>query len=75
MRRLGLTLLFALVGYFVAAFVGYWLAEWLSPNQYDRSVEAIAEAIFVAGPFGFVVGGIAGFVRGGSRARSKSGAG
>ncbi len=64
MKRLGLALLFAFGGYFVAVFAGYWFVSGFSPNHYDRSVEAIMESIFVAGPLGFLVGGIVGFVRG-----------
>ena len=65
MKRFGIGVLFALGGYAIAAFAGYFLVEWLSSNVHDRSVEAAMTSVFVLGPLGAIVGFMAGFVVGG----------
>ena len=67
MKRFGIALLFAIVGYLVAAVAGYFLVVQLSSNSHDRSVEAAMTSAFVFGPLGAVVAFIVGFVRGGRR--------
>jgi hypothetical protein len=67
MKRLGIGLLCAVAGYLIAAFAGYGLIEWFSSNGHDRSVEAAMTGLFVLGPFGAIVGFVAGFVAGGRR--------
>jgi hypothetical protein len=64
-KRLGIGVLGALGGYIVAAFAGYFLIDWFSSNVHDRSVEAAMTSVFVFGPFGAVIGFVAGFVFGG----------
>ena len=63
-RRLGIALLYAIGGYFVGAFAGYFLIEWFSSNVHDRSLEAAMSSIFVWGPVGAVVAFIVGFIWG-----------
>ncbi len=58
-------LLCAIVGYPVAAFVGYFLIDLLSSNTHDRSVEAAMTSAFVIGPGGAILAFIVGFVRSG----------
>jgi hypothetical protein len=71
MKRIGVALLYAIVGYMVAGCLGYFLVEQLSPNVHDRSVEAAMTSAFVWGPLGAVVAFVVGFVRsGGDCARS-----
>ena len=67
MKRFGIALLFAIVGYLVAAVAGYFLVVQLSSNSHDRSVEAAMTSAFVFGPLGAVVAFIVGFIRGGRR--------
>jgi len=64
-RRLGFGALFGLGGYVIAACAGYFLVGAMSSNTHDRSVEAAMTSVFVLGPFGGLIGFIAGFVRGG----------
>jgi len=70
MKRFGVGLLCAIGGYFVGAFAGYWLIQWLSSNVHDRSVEAAMTSIFVCGPLGAVVAFLVGFIWSGRSARS-----
>ena len=65
MKRFGMGLLFAVVGYFVAAVAGYFLVGLLSSNSHDRSVEAAMTSLFVIGPLGAVIAFVAGFIWGG----------
>ena len=67
MSRLGIGLLCAVGGYFVAAFVGYFLISWLSSNTHDRAVEAAMTSAFVLGPLGAVAAFLAGFIRAGAK--------
>jgi hypothetical protein len=67
MRRLLFSLLGLVVGYVVAAFVGYWAVELGSSNGFDRSLEASMTAFFAIGPAGALVGLIVGLVFGGPR--------
>jgi len=66
-RRFGFGLLGLLLGYPVAAFVGYFLIELLSSNQHDRSVEAAMTSAFVLGPAGALIGLVAGIIFGGRK--------
>ena len=65
MRRLGIGLLYAVIGYIVAAVGGYFLTGLLSSNVHDRAVEAAMTSAFVRGPLGAVTAFIVGFVRSG----------
>ena len=65
MRRLGIGLLYAVIGYIVAAIAGYFLTGLLSSNVHDRAVEAAMTSVFVWGPLGAVTAFIVGFVRSG----------
>ncbi|MBI1906371.1 MAG: hypothetical protein HYS20_09090 [Rhodocyclales bacterium] len=67
MRRFGFGLLFAVIGFIMAALVGYFLIGQFSPNQHDREIEAAMTSIFVLGPLGAVAGFIAGVIRGGRK--------
>jgi hypothetical protein len=68
MKRFGIGILGLLLGYLVAAVVGYFLIGVLSSNTHDRSVEAAMTSAFVAGPLGAVAGFILGFILGGRSA-------
>ena len=68
MRRLGIAVLFAVVGYLIAAAASYFLVDLLSSNVHDRSVEAAMTSAFFYGPLGAVVAFIAAFVRAGRNA-------
>ena len=63
MARALLILLFAGVGFVVAALAGYLLVLALSSNTYDRSLEAVMTAAFLCGPIGAVVAGVVAFFR------------
>lgn len=65
MKRLGTGLVWAVGGYLVAAFAGYFLVAQFSGNTHDRELEAAMTSAFVLGPLGAVVAFIAGFIRGG----------
>jgi hypothetical protein len=64
-KRLGLALRYAAVGYVVAAVAGQFLILQFSANAHDRAVEAAMSGAFVAGPVGAHVALVVGFVRGG----------
>ena len=68
MKRIGLGVLFAIGGYLIAAFAGYFLIATLSSNTHDRSLEAAMTSVFVFGPLGAIVGFAIGFIRGGRKA-------
>jgi hypothetical protein len=68
MKRLGIAVIFAIVGYLVAAAASYFLIGLLSSNSHDRSVEAAMTSAFVFGPLGAVVAIVIGFIRGGRKA-------
>lgn len=67
LKRLGLGLLFAIIGCVVAAIAGYFLILEFSSNMHDRSLEASMTGIFFFGPAGAVIGFLAGVVLGGRR--------
>ena len=69
MRRVGIGLLYALIGFIVAAPLTGLLVSQLSSNTHDVSVEAAMTAIFVGGPLGAVLGFVIGFVRAGAGAK------
>jgi len=73
MRRFGIGVLYALGGYALGAFAGYFLIEWFSSNVHDRSVEAAMTAAFVFGPLGAVAAFVVGFVRSGRRSAGAEG--
>jgi hypothetical protein len=60
LSRLGRALLGAVFGYVLAAVAAYALTHAFSPNRHDLELEALMTAFFVAGPFGAVVGTLAG---------------
>jgi hypothetical protein len=66
MRRFGIGLLWAIVGYFAVACASYFLVLQFSPNTHDRSVEAAMTSVFFYGPVGAVVAFVVGFIRTGS---------
>ncbi|HSQ81417.1 MAG TPA: hypothetical protein VLU54_09830 [Casimicrobiaceae bacterium] len=67
MRRLGIGLLYAIVGYVVVAIAGYFLTDLLSSNAHDRAVEAAMTSALVWGPLGALVAFAVGFVRSGRK--------
>lgn len=67
MPKFVLVLLFAVVGFVVAAGVGYFLVSTLSSNRHDRSLEAIMTSLFVIGPIGAIVAGVVAYFRAGSQ--------
>jgi len=67
MRRILMAILGLLVGYPVFAFAGYWAIQLFSGNTFDRSMEASMTAVFAIGPFGAVVGLVAGLILGSRR--------
>jgi hypothetical protein len=68
MRRFGIALLYAIVGYLAAAVASYFLVDLFSSNVHDRAVEAAMTSAFVFGPLGAVTAFVVGFVRGGRNA-------
>ena len=64
MRRFGIALLHAIVGYAIGAVAGYFLVQQFASHLHDRAVEAAMTAAFVTGPLGAVVGFVVGLVRG-----------
>lgn len=65
MRRLGIGLLYVVIGYIAVAVASHFLTGLLSPNVDDRAVEAAMTSAFVWGPLGAVTAFIVGFVRSG----------
>ena len=63
MKRFGIALAFALLGYVALALLGYGLILKLTTNAHDPELEAAMTAAFVAGPLGAVIGFIVGFMR------------
>ena len=55
MKLFGLSLLAAIVGYFIGLFGGMSLVETFSSNVHDRSMEAAMTAAFVIGPVAALV--------------------
>jgi hypothetical protein len=72
MRRFGIGLLCAIVGYFAFAAASYFLIEQFSSNMHDRSMEAAMTSIFFFGPMGSVLAFIAGLIFGGRRSVTAS---
>lgn len=68
MKRFGMAVLFAVVGYLVAATASYFLVDLFSSNVHDRTVEAAMTSAFVFGPLGAVAAFVVGFIRGGRNA-------
>ena len=65
MKLFGIALLFAMVGYLIAAVASYFLVGMFSSNMHDRSVEAAMTSVFFFGPIGALVAFVAGFIRAG----------
>ena len=55
MKLFGLSLLAAIVGYFIGLFGGMSLVETFSSNAHDRSMEAAMTGAFVIGPVAALV--------------------
>ena len=55
MKLFGLSLLAAIVGYFIGLFGGMSLVETFSSNAHDRSMEAAMTGAFVIGPLAGLV--------------------
>jgi type IV secretory pathway VirB2 component (pilin) len=55
MKPLGLSLLAAIVRYFIGLFGGMSLVETFSSNAHDRSMEAAMTGAFVIGPVAALV--------------------
>ena len=62
MKNFGIGLLIGIVGYFVLAFLSYFLIGKFSSNGHDRSVEASMTSVFVYGPIGFIISFIIGYI-------------
>jgi len=71
MKRFAIGLVSTIAGYVIAAFAGYWLIEWFSPNVHDKSLEAAMTSVFVFGPIGAIVGLVAGLKISGGASRAK----
>jgi hypothetical protein len=55
LKRIGVGLLWGVVGYVCGAFAGGWLVAQLSSNAFDRELEGAMTGAFVIGPLaGFV---------------------
>lgn len=63
MPRFLFVLLVSVAGFVAAAVAGYFLVEWFSSNQHDRSVEAAMTSVFFCGPIGAIVAGVWAFFR------------
>jgi hypothetical protein len=59
-------LLFAVLGFVLAAVAGYFLILWLSSNRHDRAVEAAMTSAFVFGPLGAVLAAVIAYFRAGA---------
>jgi hypothetical protein len=68
MKRFGIGLVFAIVGYLTAAVASYFLVGQFSSNMHDRSVEAAMTSVFFFGPLGAVIAFVVGFIRAGRNA-------
>ncbi|WP_051497707.1 hypothetical protein [Candidatus Contendibacter odensensis] len=62
LHHVGIGLVWAFGGYFVGAFLVYFLISYLSSNNYDRSTEAVMTAAFAGGPLSAIIAFIAGVV-------------
>ena len=62
MKNFGIALLIGIVGYFILAFLSYFLIGKFSSNGHDRGVEASMTSIFVFGPIGFIISFIVGYI-------------
>ena len=55
MKPFGLSLLAAIIGYFIGLFGGMFLVDTFSSNVHHRSMEAAMTAVFVIGPVAALV--------------------
>ena len=62
MRRFGIGLLCAIVGYILTALASYFLVLQFSGNMHDRSVEAAMTSVFFFGPAGGAIAFVAGIL-------------
>jgi O-antigen ligase len=62
MKYFGIALLTGIIGYVIVAFLSYFLIGKFSSNGHDRGVEASMTSIFVAGPIGFILSFILGYI-------------
>jgi hypothetical protein len=67
LKRVGVGLLWGVVGYVCGAFAGGWLVAQLSSNSFDRDMEAAMTGAFVIGP----LAGCVAFAIGAWRARPR----
>jgi len=63
MPRFVLVLLCVVLGFVLTAIASYAAIIWLSSNSHDRSMEAAMSAVFVFGPAGALIAGLAAFFR------------
>lgn len=61
--RIGVSFLWAVGCYVVAAILGYFLVMGFSSNGHDRQMEAGMTAAFFFGPIAAVIGFIVNFIR------------
>jgi len=71
LRRIGFGLLFAIIGFLVAAIASYFLILEFSSNTHDRSLEAAMTSVFFFGPVGGLAGLVSGIIFGGPRTRKQ----
>ena len=62
MARALVVSLATLAGYALGVAGGYAMVQALSPNQHDRTQEALMTGFFAVGPAGAALGAILGFV-------------
>jgi hypothetical protein len=73
LRRLGLGLLFLVLGYPLGLLGGMGLVYLLSDNRHDKSVEAAMTGAFFGGPLAAVIGFLVGLAMGGRSRGSHKG--
>ena len=67
MKRFGVGLLYAVVGYVVTAVAGALVVGQLSSNTHDSSLEAVMTGAFVIGPLGGLIAFVGGVIRSGRK--------
>lgn len=61
MKYAGIGFLIGIAGYFLVAFLSYYLMGKFSSNGHDRSVEASMTSFLIFGPIGFILAFIGGY--------------